>query len=75
MTAWRTRTRAERTLRLMIRPARGTLAADADHYLALVAGMPTIQTRTTQIRAWVAALGPGRDRRDVTNDQLSLIHI
>ena len=68
---WIQRTRATTFLRVLERPGRGTLADDAQRYLALVATMPTIATRTTQITLWAQALGANRDRRDVTADEIS----
>ena len=71
MLEWREREQAHTVLRIIERPNKGTLAADAATYLQIVSGMPTLKTRQTQIHLWVQALGAGRDRRDITSAEIA----
>jgi site-specific recombinase XerD len=52
--------------------ARGTLAADIDHYLKLVATMPTIKDRRRDMTRWQNVLGM-RPRPKLTRDDYRLV--
>ncbi len=72
MVAWRKQRHAHGVLTpRRARATAGTRAADAEDYLARVVGMPTIQTRTTQITRRVESLGPTRDRRRITPEEVA----
>lgn len=71
MQAWRDRTRAEHRQPTAPAPLRGTFAADVSRYLKAVASMPTYAERAAQMALWVATLGPERDRRTVTTDEIT----
>ncbi len=71
LVAWRTRQRATGVLVALDGHTPGTLAEDIPRYLALVAAMPTAQTRTTQLLRWREALGPTRDRHTITPTEIA----
>lgn len=72
MKAWREAERVKHREQPKVRAARGTLGADIDHYLKLVATMPTITDRTRDLEAWRAVFGM-RPRHKLTRDDYRLI--
>lgn len=73
MKAWRESVRVSaREQPKPVPSARGTLGADIDHYLKLVATMPTIKDRTRDLTAWKAVLGM-RPRPKLTRDDYRLV--
>jgi site-specific recombinase XerD len=51
-------------------PTDRTFAQDAREYLQLVRSMPTFAWRKTDIARWVNVLGPDRDRRTITAQEI-----
>jgi hypothetical protein len=72
MKAWREDQRSVHRQRTMHGPvARGTLAADIERYLKLVATMPSLKDRARDLDAWFDVLGTkGRSR--ITRDDVRL---
>lgn len=57
--------------------ARGTLAGsfadDVQKYLALIAGLSILSTRTAHLALWVQALGGDRTRRSITTHEITAV--
>lgn len=73
MKAWREAERVKaRAIPKAQRSARGTLGADIDRYLRLVATMPSLKDRTRDLQAWKAVLGM-RPRDKLTQADYRLV--
>jgi integrase len=72
MKAWRDATRVEHRKAPRPPAERGTLAADIQRYLKLVATMPSLADRTRDLAAWEAVYGM-RPRAKLTRDDYRLV--
>lgn len=71
---WRDERTARRTYQIADPAAEGrSLADDCRRYLTAVSGMPTYRDRKYRIELWRKALGPGRDRADITAAQIRTV--
>lgn len=71
MKQWREEQRVEHRKAPRAALERGTLAADAAHYLKLVATMPTFKDRERDINSWIAVYG-ARHRHGLTKQDYQL---